>query len=105
MEDCGTGPEFGACSLSIMSTLSPRGFVELQVSDQIIWHGYDEQNEEILQHVTGQPTTSKIVALSRIQSVSETYVLVSMGFGRFAYWKYHDGYEQLRKHLQDSGLL
>jgi hypothetical protein len=84
---------------------SAHGFVELLVSDQIIWHGYDDQNEEILQEVTEQPTTSKIVALSRIQSISENYVLVSMGFGRFAYWKYHDGYEQLKTRLQKSGLL
>ncbi len=79
-------------------------FIELTVSNQIIWHGYDDKNKEIVEEITGQQPAKKTVAVSRIQSFTEKYVLVSSGFGRFAYWEYHDGYAALKSRLTQIGL-
>ena len=80
-------------------------FIEVTVSNQIVWHGYDQLNQEIVEHINDQPPVRKIVAVSRIQSISEKYILVSSGFGRMAYWEYHDGYENLKRRLELAGLM
>ena len=78
-------------------------FIELTVSNTLTWHGYDANNKEIIEETTGQPKTKKIVALSRIQSLTEKYVLVSSGYGRYMYWEYHDGYEVIKQRLHAAG--
>jgi hypothetical protein len=80
-------------------------FIEVTVSNQIVWHGYDQLHQEVVQHIDEQTPQRKIVAVSRIQSISEKYILVSSGFGRLVYWQYHDGYETLKRRLEMAGLL
>ena len=85
--------------------MSELAFIEVTVSNQIVWHGYDQLNQEIVEHVNDQKPQRKIVAVSRIQSISEKYILVASGFGRLAYWEYHDGYENLKQRLEMAGLM
>jgi hypothetical protein len=80
-------------------------FIEYRVSNQIVWHGYDSDKHEIIEEITDQPIVNKLLAVSRIQSITEKYVLVSSEYGRYAYWQYHDGYEKLKQRLQQAGLL
>ena len=85
--------------------MSELAFIEVTVSNQIVWHGYDQLNQEIVERIEGRQPERKIVAVSRIQSISAKYLLVSSGFGRYAYWQYHDGYEALKRRLELAGLM
>ncbi len=80
-------------------------FIELTVGNMLVWHGFDPANKELIEEVTDQPRSKKIVAVSRIQSLTEKYVLVASGFGRYMYWEYHDGYENVKERLRKAGLF
>ena len=80
-------------------------FVEVNVSNMLVWHGYDDKNVELIEEVTSQPVAKKIIAVSRIQSLTEKYMLVSSGFGRFMYWEYDDGYNVIKERLRAAGLF
>jgi len=80
-------------------------FIELTVSNMLVWHGYDIDNKEVMEVVDGQQPAKKIVAISRVQSLTEKYVLVSAGYGRFMYWEYHDGYNVIKDRLRTAGLF
>ena len=41
----------------------------------------------------------KIIAINRIQSVSEEYILVSSSHGRMMYWNYKGTMEELKQKL------
>ncbi|MEW9897851.1 hypothetical protein ABWL39_04360 [Chitinivorax sp. PXF-14] len=80
-------------------------FITLNVGNMLIFHGYDADNREIVEPVTGQTPTPKLVAIDRIQSVTEKYVLVNGPQGRQLYWEYSDGFEQVKRKLAQAGLL
>jgi hypothetical protein len=85
--------------------MSELKFIELHLGNMLIHHGYDAENKEVMQEVVGQQPARKLVALSRVQSVTEKYVLLSSGYGRFIYWEYHDGYEKVMAIFKEAGLL
>ncbi len=74
-------------------------FVELEVKLGLIVHGYDQDNKEIQEEFT-----KKIVALERIQSISEKYILVKSSHDRVMYWEYKDTMEQLKHKLLGIGI-
>ncbi len=74
-------------------------FIELTLGSHMISHGYDTNNKEILENVTVNDFSKKIVAISRIKSVSEKYVLTDYLDGRWIYWEYQEGFEDLKKIL------
>jgi hypothetical protein len=80
-------------------------FIELTVSNMLVWHGFAADNKEIIEEVSGQTPAKKIVAVARIQSLTEKYVLVSSGFGRYMYWEYHDGYDIIKSKLRAAGCF
>ncbi|MCO4292504.1 hypothetical protein NF867_06500 [Solitalea sp. MAHUQ-68] len=80
-------------------------FITLTVGSYLIVHGYDEHNKEIVEEVTVQSPAEKVVAVSRIQSISENYVLVTGSHGRLMYWEYTDGYANLKRKLHLAGLM
>jgi hypothetical protein len=47
----------------------------------------------------------KIVAISRIQSLSEKYILVTGSHGRLMYWEYEEDFDTLQRLLEAKGLL
>ncbi|MRI01545.1 hypothetical protein GH721_13460 [Kriegella sp. EG-1] len=73
-------------------------FVELSLGSHIISHGYDVDNKEILEKVTA-PFARKLVAVSRIKSISEKYILTDYLNGRWVYWEYEDDFKTLKKKL------
>ncbi|NMH87167.1 hypothetical protein HHX25_06595 [Flavivirga sp. Y03] len=74
-------------------------FIELTLGSHMISHGYDADNKEVLENVTVDGFSKKIVAVSRIKSVSETYILTDYLDGRWIYWEYQESFEDLKKIL------
>ena len=79
-------------------------FVELEVKLGLIVHGYDQDNKEIQEVFKESEFTKKIVALERIQSISEKYILVKSSHDRVMYWEYKDTMEQLKHKLLGIGI-
>lgn len=80
-------------------------FLRLTTGDYLIAHGFDEQNREIIEEVTVEKPVVKLVALDRIQSISERYILVTSHGGRMMYWEYEEDFEELTGILRSHGLL
>jgi len=74
-------------------------FIELTLGSYIISHGYDSKNKEKLQHVHSETFSKKLVAVSRIKSVSKKYILTDYVDGRWIYWEYMDGFEDVKNML------
>ena len=56
-------------------------FIRVTTGNYLIVHGFDANNKEIIEEVNVAEKTVKIVAIKRIQSISEKYILVN----RFAW--------------------
>lgn len=74
-------------------------FIELSLGSHIIVHGFNDVNTEITKEVKVTGFSKKIVAVSRIKSVSEKYILTDYADGRWVYWEYDEDYEVLKKKL------
>lgn len=74
-------------------------FIEVEVKPSIIVHGYDKENKEIEENFEGTDFMKKILAINRIQSISEEYLLVSSSHGRVMYWEYKGSMEELKRSL------
>ncbi|WP_105102731.1 hypothetical protein [Microbulbifer pacificus] len=80
-------------------------FLELEVRTALIVHGYDEKNREITEQINEPAFTTKLIAIERIQSISEQYVLVTSSHGRIMYWEYRGTLAELRGRLAEAGLM
>ncbi|WP_271406884.1 hypothetical protein [Tenacibaculum soleae] len=74
-------------------------FIELSLRNHIISHGYDEDNKEITEEVTADVFLPKTIAISRIKSLSDKYILTDYIGGRWIYWEYKEPYELVKKIL------
>lgn len=74
-------------------------FIELAFGSHMISHGYDAENNEILEQVTVEGFSKKVIAISRIKSVSEKYILTDYANGRWIYWEYEEDYDYVKKLL------
>ncbi|WP_159021750.1 hypothetical protein [Formosa sp. L2A11] len=74
-------------------------FIEIHMGGHIIVHGFDADNKEITERVEASEFTKKIVAVSRIKSVSEDFILTDYSNGRLVYWEYQDDYKMIKKVL------
>ncbi len=74
-------------------------FLELTLGSHMIAHGYDDENKEIIEKITVDGFSKKIVAISRIKSVSETYILTDYIEGRWIYWEYEESFEDIKNIL------
>lgn len=74
-------------------------FIELSLGSFMISHGYDENNKEIEEYITIQGFAKKLVAVNRIKSLSEKYILTDYLDGRWIYWEYKEDYEVLKEKL------
>lgn len=77
-------------------------FIELSLGSHTIVHGFDETNKEITETVSTARFSKKMVALSRIKSVSEKYILTDYTNGRWIYWEYEGGFENIKKQLSNK---
>lgn len=76
-----------------------KGYIELVLGSHQILHGFDAENKEITEEVTVEKPSRKLVAIDRILSVSEKFILISYAFGRLVYWEYEESYEEVKKKL------
>ncbi|QKX06226.1 hypothetical protein HN014_15350 [Aquimarina sp. TRL1] len=74
-------------------------FIELTLQNHTILHGFDARNQEITEAVTVETPSKKLVAVDRILSVSERFILIKYAYDRIIYWEYLDGYEEVLKKL------
>ncbi len=58
-------------------------FIRITTGNYQIVHGYDTDNREIAETVTVDGPMVKLVAIERIQSISEQYILVTGPQGRY----------------------
>ena len=70
-------------------------FIELTLGSHMISHGYDKDNKEITEEILINGFSKKLVAISRIQSVSEKYILTNYVDGRWIYWEYQESFKEV----------
>ncbi len=80
-------------------------FIELEVKTAFIVHGFDENNQEVIENVSDEAFVKKLISIDRIQSISEEYVLVTSSHTRVMYWEYKCSMDELTAKLKTAGLL
>lgn len=80
-------------------------FISIRVRNAKIVHGFTPDNQEIVEDVQDEVFVEKLLAIERLLSVSEKYLLVSSAFGRVLYWEYEGGLTAMRARLQAAGLM
>ena len=80
-------------------------FIELEVKTALVMHGYDEQNKEIQELVNEDIFMKKIIAIERIKSISEKYLLVTSSHGRIMYWEYKESMDEVKQKLTNINIL
>ncbi len=74
-------------------------FIELTLKNHTILHGFDARNREVIEEVEVEEASKKIVAVKRILSISEKYILIKYAYDRVIYWEYMEDYKTLKKML------
>ncbi len=74
-------------------------FIELTLKNHKILHGFDARNREVIEEVEVEEASKKIVAVSRILSISEKFILIKYAYDRIIYWEYMEDYETIKKRL------
>lgn len=80
-------------------------FIALRVRGALVLHGYTADNEEVLAQVSGEAFADKLIAIERIQSATERYLMVSAPHGRAMYWEYEGGLAALQDRLAAAGCV
>ncbi len=80
-------------------------FIKVRTKNYFVMHGYDHHNKEVLDKVEVESSTEKLIAIHRIQSVTDKYILTTATHGRFIYWEYEDDYNSIVQKLKEQGLL
>lgn len=82
--------------------ISNKEFIEVRVKNHQILHGFDDNNQEILESVEVESSAKKLIKIDRILSISEKFILTSYAFNRVIYWEYEDNYEELKQMLSSN---
>ncbi|MFS4494907.1 hypothetical protein [Maribacter sp. 2308TA10-17] len=77
-------------------------YIEITLGNHMISHGYNDDNKEVTEIVRVEGFSKKVVAVSRIKSLSEKYILTNYLDGRWIYWEYEEDYETIKKLLLDK---
>jgi hypothetical protein len=80
-------------------------FISIAVRPAITFHGYTPDNQEIIEEFPDQPFAEKLIAVDRIQSVTEQYILVTSSHGRVMYWEYEGTLADLTARLNQANLV
>ncbi|MEW7278359.1 hypothetical protein ABW636_07165 [Aquimarina sp. 2201CG1-2-11] len=75
-------------------------YIELTLKDHIIVHGFDARNQEITEEVKLEKASKKMVAIDRILSVSNQFILIKYAFDRIVYWEYEESYDTVKNMLK-----
>lgn len=70
-------------------------FIKVKIKDYIIMHGFDDNNKEIEEVVSVPEWSEKLIAIDRIMSISEKFILTTYTDGRIIYWQYEGGLKHL----------
>lgn len=89
----------------MVNTLQTARFISLRVRTAVIAHGFDANNREIEETAETTEFVEKLIAIERIQSITERYLLVNGQNGRQMYWEYEGGFEALKARLMATGLI
>lgn len=79
-------------------------FLTIRCRGYKLIHGFDSKNQEIEEVVTRTEWTEKVIAVSRIQNVTEKYIRMSYSHDRIIYWEYEGGLNLMKKALGASDL-
>jgi hypothetical protein len=80
-------------------------FISVRVRNALVMHGYTDSNQEIVDEVNDEEFVEKLIAIERIQSVSEKYILVTSSHGRVLYWEYEGDLASIKSRLANAGLV
>lgn len=80
-------------------------FISLVVRPAITFHGYTPDNQEIIEEFSDQPFAEKLIAVDRIQSVTEQYILVTSSHDRVMYWEYEGTLSEIIGRLDQANLV
>jgi hypothetical protein len=80
-------------------------FISLRVRNGLLMHGYTPDNQEIVEEFHDETFVDKLIAVDRIQSLTEKYLLVTSSHGRVMYWEYEGGLGSVRERLAAAGLV
>jgi len=80
-------------------------FITLNVRTASVVHGVDEHRREIVEEVGEVDFVTKVIAVARIQSISEKHLLVTGSHGRVMYWEYDASMDEVTARLSAAGLL
>lgn len=80
-------------------------FIQLEVRTAFIVHGFDENNQEIIEDVSDVEFVTKLISIDRIQSISKEYILVTSSHSRVMYWEYDCSMDELTEKLKSSGMV
>ncbi len=80
-------------------------FITVRVKAAIVHHGYDKNHQELVSRREGEEFADKLVAIDRIQSVTEKYILVSSLAGTTLYWEYEGSLADITRRLSLAGLV
>lgn len=75
-------------------------FIKLKLGNHVIVHGFDVNNKEITEDVIVDEYSEKLVAIDRIKSIGEKFVLMDYIDGRWVYWEYEGSFQSLEKNLK-----
>ena len=79
-------------------------YIDVKVRTALISHGFDANNQPVEEALNETDYVRKLVAVERIRSVSEQYLLVSSQNDREAYWEYQGSLEDIKRKLLDTGV-
>ena len=85
--------------------MSKTSFIKVTTGNFLTLHGYDENNKEILEEIKVEKPMVKMVAIDRIRSITDKYILVTASHGRMMYWEYEESFEDIEKMLNSNSLL
>jgi hypothetical protein len=80
-------------------------FISVRVRNALVMHGYTDSNQEIVDEIKDEEFVEKLIAIERIQSVSEKYILVTSSHGRVLYWEYEGDLASIKSRLANAGLV
>ncbi len=90
----------GCSSTKTKDAMVQQGFIEVVVQNHLVSHGFDANNQEIIETVEVEKPAKKYLSMDRIQSISEKYILTTYSHGRLVYWEYEGSYEQLKEQIE-----
>lgn len=79
-------------------------YIELDVKNALIFHGYDSENKPIEECIVEESFVRKLICVDRIRSISEQYLLVTGPDGREMYWEYKGTLDEVKVKLQSIGV-